>query len=168
MADSDKDLTFIPRAPAICAASFARPLQVQRAAFQRGLGRAGVCLRTAIVFDDAGNLPALDHYVVLQCGAFQVFSERIASNESAALKAEERGAAAATAIRMGLIRGSNLTPSAGQPAGARPRRRRRQPEQQDSKEQSNAFRAEERGAACRTAIKTGLIRPPRGGARRHA
>ena len=125
MTDSDKDLLFIPRAPAICAASFARPLQVQREAFQKGLGDAGVCFRTAMIFDDAGSLPALDHYVALPGGAFQVFSERIASNESAALRAEERGAAAATAIRMGLIRGTKLLPSTGQTAGARPRRRRR-------------------------------------------
>jgi hypothetical protein len=114
MADSDKDYTFIPDAPAIVARSFATPLSVQKTSFQRGLGDAGKCLHATITFDDLGTLPVLAFHVELEGGAVRVFGEHVATNESA------------------------------------------------------AFRAEERGAACRTAIKAGLIRPPRGGARHHA
>ena len=50
-----------------------------------------------------GNAPLLDFHVEIE-GVAQVFSERVTSPTSAALVAEVRGAAAATAIKVGLIR----------------------------------------------------------------
>ena len=96
--------TLAAEAPSVVAARLAWPLAVQREGFQRGLGEAGTCVRATMVFDDMGSAPALDFHVELEGGVVQVFTERVASSTSAALKAEERGAAAATAIMAGLIR----------------------------------------------------------------
>jgi hypothetical protein len=72
----------------------------------RAYTRSTAALRTRVVmiFDDAGNPPLLDFHVELEGGGAQVFSERVTSPTSAALVAEERGAAAGTAIKAGLIR----------------------------------------------------------------
>ena len=99
-----KDSTLAPEAPSVVAARLAGPLALQRSAFQRGLGDAGTCTRALLIFDDAGNPPSLDFHVELEGGVAQVFSERVTSPTSAALIAEERGSAAATAIKAGLIR----------------------------------------------------------------
>jgi hypothetical protein len=102
---SKEDLpTLAPEAPAAVAACLAGALAVQRAGFQRGLGESGTCVRATMVFDDMGTAPSLDFHVELEGGVTHVFGERVASSASAALKAEERGAAAATAIKAGLIR----------------------------------------------------------------
>jgi len=100
-----KDLpTLAPEAPSVVAARLAVPLAVQRAGFQRGLGEVGTCVRATMVFDDVGSAPALDFHVELEGGVVQVFSERVTSSASPALKAEERGAACRTAIVTGLIK----------------------------------------------------------------
>jgi hypothetical protein len=99
-----KDSTLAPEAPAAVAARLAWPLAVQREGFQRGLGEAGTCVRATMSFDDMGSPPSLDFHVELEGGVVQVFSEGVTSSASPALKAEERGAAARTAIKAGLIR----------------------------------------------------------------
>ena len=57
-----------------------------------------------LIFDDAGTPPSLDFHVELAGGVVHMFSERVTSSDSAAFKADERGAACATAIRAGLIK----------------------------------------------------------------
>ena len=105
MTNMSKDLpTLAPDAPAAVAARLAGALAVQRAGFQRGLGEVGTCVRATMVFDDMGSAPSLDFHVQLEGGVVQVFSERVASSASPALKAEERGAACRTAIVTGLIK----------------------------------------------------------------
>jgi hypothetical protein len=106
MMQMSKDLlpTLAPEAPAAVVARLAGALAVQRAGFQRGLGEAGTCVRATMVFDDMGSAPALNFHVELEGGVVQVFGEHVTSSTSSALKAEERGAAAATAIKTGLIR----------------------------------------------------------------
>jgi hypothetical protein len=84
-------------------------LAAARTAFQRGLGDAGTCTAALLIFDDGADLPTLAFQFVTADGGSHLVSERTGSPDCGlAEHIEERGAAAATAFRAGLMnRGSN-------------------------------------------------------------
>lgn len=93
---------------AIGAAAKLRPLLASsREAFQRGLGDAGICTSASLTFDDTSDAPRLGFAVQLMDGGSHKLGDRMRSLRDQTVSCiEERGAACATAIRAGLLSGS--------------------------------------------------------------
>jgi hypothetical protein len=80
------------------------PLIGAREAFQKGLGEVATCTVATLCFDDGHDLPSLNFLIVTAGGANVWVGERVTSTDCKLTNAlEERGAAAATSIRAGLL-----------------------------------------------------------------
>ena len=100
---SESNLDSISQAAISVAKRLRTPLADAREAFQRGLGSVATCTGAYLIFDEVNDAPTLSFQVVTADGE-RLLSERMEYlRDQMRLAIEERGAAFATSMKVGLI-----------------------------------------------------------------